>query len=92
MSRFVAKLRQVLQSLLHQTESVDVVLNSHVKGSCDGSLFEISVNMEILLVCSALCKLVNQLRISVESEYNRLILSEQQIEFLVCKTVRMIQM
>ena len=59
-------------------ESVDVVLYSHIKWSCDGSFFFVSSHVKIL-ICSSVGELMDQSRIAVEIEDDRFIFCKQHI-------------
>ena len=67
-----------------------MVLNPHIESCRDCSFLQISVNVEVLFVGSALSQFVNQLRITVESKHNRFVLGEKQVKLFVGKAVRMI--
>ena len=90
MACLISQLRQMFQRFLNKAETVYVILNPHVEGSGNSAFFNISVNIETLFVGSSLGKLVNKLRISVESEYNRLVLCKDLIELVICQSVRMV--
>ena len=85
----IAQLRQSLEHFHNKVESVDLVLNSHVERSCDSTLLVVTANIQISVV-SVVQQLVDECRIAMESEYDRLVLSEQSIELSIGQTVRML--
>ena len=90
-SASVAELGQVVDYLLNEVESVDLVLNSHIERGGDGTLFLIARNVEVA-VSSVIQELVYQRGVAVESEYNRLILGKQRVELGIRQTVRVLGM
>lgn len=49
-STLVAQLRQMHDDIFYQVETVDLVLDTHIERSCDGTLLLIAVNGHVVVV------------------------------------------
>ena len=58
-------------------ETVDLILDTHIKRCGNGSFFLIAVIRADFAVVSVVCQFVDQCRIAVECEDNRLILCKE---------------
>ena len=74
----VSKLGQMHNSVFYQIETVDLVLNTHIKRSGDGTFLLVSMNRHVVVVALE-SQLVDQGRISMECEDNRFVFCEDCI-------------
>ena len=74
----IAKLRQMHHGIFHQAEAVKLVLDTHVERCRDGTFLLVTMNRHIVVV-ALVGQLMNQGRITVECEDNRLIRSKDCI-------------
>jgi hypothetical protein len=48
-SPFGSEMGQAIHDILHEVEAVEIVLNPHIEGCCDGSLFLVPPHMQIAI-------------------------------------------
>ena len=88
MSALVAKLRQMDHSVFYKVEAVDLVLDTHIEGSRNGSFFHIAVYRHIVVV-PLVGQLMDQSRIAVEREDDWFILGKDRVILRIAESVRM---
>ena len=79
---FVAKLGQVHDGVFYQVEPVNLVLDTHVKGSGNRTFFQVSVNGHVVVIPLE-GQLVNQGRIAVEGKNYRFVFCKDCVVFCV---------
>ena len=85
----VAKLRQAQQNVLDEVEAVDIILHAHIERRGDGALLPVAANVQVA-VMTAVGQLMNERRVAVEGEDDRLILGKQHVVLGVGQAVRML--
>ena len=85
-----AQLRHTIDYVHDKVESVDIVQHGHVERRCGRPLFLVSAYMKVAVARPAVRKAVNQPRVSVKREDDRLVLREERIEVPVGQTVRVL--
>ena len=83
----VAKLRQAQQNVLDEVEAVDIILHAHIERRGDGALLPVAANVQVA-VMTAVGQLMNERRVAVEGEDDRLILGEQSIVISVRQAMK----
>ena len=86
--RLRLQLRHPVRHIYHQMEAIKGIEHHHVKWRGGGALFLVAAHVEIAVVGTTISKTMNQPRIAVVSENDRLAGGEQGIEFLAGQTVR----
>ena len=89
-SATITELRQELDGIHYQVETVDVVLYAYVERSRDGTFLLVAANVHQTVVVTTVGQLVDERSISVEVEEYRLILGEQDVVLGVGQTVRVL--
>jgi len=82
-------LRQVLQDILNQVEAVDLVLHAHIERRGDGAFLLVAMDRQVA-VGTLVGQLMDQGRVTMECEDDRLILGEQSIVISVRQAMRML--
>ena len=78
---FGAGLRQAVDGIHDQMETVHIVQYGHVERRGDGAFFLVAADMNVIVVGAPVSQPVDQPRISMKSEDDRLVLGEQLVEF-----------
>ena len=86
----VAGLRQAVDGVHHEVEAVQVVQHRHVEGRGDGAFFLVAADVDVVVVGAAVGQPVDQPRIGMEGEDDRLVLGEELVEIHVAQPVRML--
>ena len=74
-----------------KTEAIRFVVDGEFHGRIDVPLFLIAAHVQVLVVGVPIGQPVNQPRVAVEIEDDRFIRSEQRVEVLVGKSMRMLR-
>ena len=83
-------LRQAVDGVHHEVEAVQIVQHRHVEGRGDGALFLVAADVDVVVVGAAVCQPVDQPRIGMEGEDDRLVLGEEVVEVHVAQPVRVL--
>ena len=86
----VLESRHTIDNIHGEAESVDVVVDGQLKRSTDASLLLIATHMKVIVIRAAIGQVVDQLRIAVEVEDDRLVDCEERIEIGVGESVGML--
>ena len=85
----VAKLRQAQQNVLDEVEAVDIILHAHIERRGDGAFLLVAMDRQVA-VGTLVGQLMDQGRVTMECEDDRLILGEQSIVISVRQAMRML--
>jgi hypothetical protein len=86
----VAGLRQAVDGVYHKVKAIQIVQHGHVEGRCDGPLFLVAPDMDVVVVGAAVGQPVDQRRVGMEGEDDRLVLGEERIEIHVAQPMRVL--
>ena len=67
----------------YEVEAVQIVQHRHVERRGDGALFLVAANVDVVVVGAAVGEPVDQPRVSMEGEDDRLVLGEELVEIHV---------
>src|SRR5262249_1693197 len=81
------KLRHTVDHVAYQVEAIEIVQHAHVEGCRGGALFLVAAHVNVVMTRSPVGQPVNERRVTVESEDDRLVGSEQRIEIVVREAV-----
>ena len=79
----------MLQGILNQVEAVDLVLHAHIERRGDGAFLLVAMDRQVA-VGTLVGQLMDQGRVTMECEDDRLILGEQSIVISVRQAMRML--
>src|ERR1700681_933442 len=85
-----AGLWQTVDGVHHEVKAVQIVQHGHIEGRRDGALFLIAADMNVVMVGAAVGQPVDQPRVGVEGEDDRLVLGKQIVEINVAQPMRML--
>src|SRR6202035_1240851 len=71
----------------HQVEAIQIVQHGHVEGGSYCAFFLVAADVDVLVVGAAVGQPVDQPRVSMEGEDDRLLLGDQRIEVCVAQPV-----
>ena len=80
----------LIDDVLHQMKTIDVVLHAHVKGGGDRALLLVAPDVEVA-VGPAIGQPMDERRIAVEIEDDRPILGEERVVSGLAQSVRMLR-
>ena len=83
-------LRQAIDRVHHQVEAVHVVEDRHVERRRDRPLFLVAADVQVVVIRSPIGEAMDQPRIAVVGEDDRLVLGEERVEVVVGQAVRML--
>ena len=72
-SSLVAGLRHAVDGVHHKMKTIEIVQHRHVEGRRDRAFFLVAANMQVVVVGASVGQLMNQRRIAVKREDDRLI-------------------
>ena len=79
-SLFIAKLRNPVDHVHHQMKAIKVIEHGHVKWSGGGTFLFVTTHVKIFMIGAAVCQAMNEPRITVISENDRLAGGEKRIK------------
>ena len=85
-----AELRQPVDHVFTQVEAVQVVHHDHVERRRRRAFFLVAAHVQVLVIRAPVGQAMDQPRVAVESEDDRLVLGEQSIEVVIRQSVRML--
>ena len=85
-----AELGQAIDHVPHQVEPVEVVHDGHVERRADRPFFLVAAHVHVLVVGAAVGQPVDQPRVAVVGEDDRLVLGEERVEVVVVKPMRVL--
>ena len=83
------ELRQAQQNVLDEVEAVDIILHAHIERRGDGAFLLVAMDRQVA-VGTLVGQLMDQGRVTMECEDDRLILGEQSIVISVRQAMRML--
>src|SRR5262245_50598719 len=81
------KLRHAVDHVAYQVEAIEIVQHAHVEGCRGGALFLVAAYVNVVMARSPVSQPVNERRVTVEGEDNRLVGSEPRIKIVVREAV-----
>ena len=81
--RASAELWEAINHVLHEMEAIELIEHHHVERSRGRALFLVAADVQIPVVLPAIGEPVNEPRIAVEGEDDRLIRGKESVEILI---------
>src|SRR5215469_7632168 len=85
-----SELRYAINHVADEMEAIEAVQYAHVERCRGGALFPVAAHVEVAMTLSPVGQPVNEPRIAVEGEDDRLVGREQRIEIVIRQAVRML--
>ena len=83
----LAGLRDAVDRVHDEMETVEVVQHRHVERRRDGAFFLVAADVNVVVIGAAISQSVDQPRVGVEGEDDRLILGEELVEIAIAQAV-----
>src|SRR5271155_265875 len=84
-----AEARDAVDDINRQVKAIDLVKNGELERRVDVAFLFVSPHMKVVMIPAAVAELVDECRVGVEVEDDRLVDSEKRIEVAVREPVRM---
>src|SRR5450432_2200412 len=84
----ITALRYARDGIHHEVESIEIVQHRHVEGRGDGAFLLVAAHVDVVVVGAPVSQAVNEPRISMEREDDRLVAREERVEGLVAQAMR----
>src|SRR3954451_15074 len=84
-----AELRQTVDHILAQVQTIKLVHDNHIKRRGRGAFLLVTANVDVLMIGPPVSKPMNEPWVPVKCEDNRLIFREQRVEVVIRKSVWM---
>jgi hypothetical protein len=82
-----AQLRQPIDHVSHEVESIQIVEHAHVEWRSRGPFFLVAAHVQIVVIGAPVGQAMDEPGVAVKREDDRLVLGEQSIEVLVAQAV-----
>ena len=84
------ELRHAVDHVAHQVEAIEIVQHAHVERRRGGALFLVAAHMDVVVARAPVGQPVNEPRVAMEGEDDRLVGREQRVEIVIRETVRVL--